>query len=387
MLKYALSSFAREIKTLELLERVAIPQGRLASAIEVVLQNVSAPLRGAVPISLRGLPNGLSRETLDEVCRRHFGSRLVRASHVHLTGWKASWVFRVFARLDSGAIKTLVYKNAVYNSEHVPAVRDLPVKPGPPEYAIYKALRSRPEAALHRLVPAIYVVEELVPGSHYRYLIEDLGSTHRPRPKAEAIAGVVACLPDLHRNLAAVRSELAGATLLTYDASFREALVPYARQAITRYADHAPRGAAAEILRSWDLISSAYLANERLEEQVAGPVHGDPNRTNVLFARNGSDIRLIDWEWAGIGLPHLDLAAVIKNVPDPQETNFVTEYASADRRISPAEHLHLFRRSKLERALIDASFLAIQKMETSGQADFDIETPLRCALDTARAFA
>ncbi len=385
MLKYALSSFAREIKTLDVLERLAVPPGRVASVIDSALQRLSAPIRGAIPVSLRGLPEGLSWSILDGICAEHFGSGLVRASHVHLTGWKASWVFRVFARLKSGEIRTFVYKNAVYNSEHVPAVRNLPVKPGPPEYAVYRALRSRPGAALHAYVPSVYLAEEVNPGSHYRYLIQDLGSSHRALPRTEAISGVVACLPGLHRNLAAVQSEISGSTLLNYDASFRKALVPYAYAAFARYAEYAPVGAAQDVLDGWEGVVQAYLAAEPLEEDLAGPIHGDPNRTNALFARGGSDIRLIDWEWAGIGLPHMDLAAVIKSGPEPLEREVLKLYAETDRRISPAEHLRLYRRSKLERALIDASFLAIQKMETTGQADFDIESPLRRALETAHS--
>ena len=385
MFKYALSTFARELKTHNALERMAIPPGRIASAVDAALQKLSAPIRGAIPVSLRGLPEGLSWDAVDEVCLKHFGSTAVRASHVHLTGWKASWVFRVFVKLQSGGIRTLVYKNAVYNSEHVPAVRDLPVKPGPPEYAVYRALRARPDAALHQQVPAVYLAEEIVPGNHYRYLIQDLGSSHRVRPRTEAISGVVACLPELHRNLAAVQFELAGSTLLTYDAAFREALVPYAHDAFSRYAKFAPEGAAGAILDEWKTVTGAYLATEPLEAEITGPVHGDPNRTNALFAPDGSDIRLIDWEWAGFGLPHMDLAAVIKSGPEPFERELLNRYAQADLRLSPDDHLQLFRRAKLERALLDASFLAIQKMDTTGQADFDIDGPLHRALETARA--
>lgn len=385
MIKYALSSLAREVKTFGILERLAVPPGRISEGIDAALQRLSAPIRGAIPVSLRGLPEGLDWSTLDDICRRNFGSAPERASHVHLTGWKASWVFRVFVRLESGDVRALVYKNAVYNSEHVPAVRDLPVKPGPPEYAVYRALRAQPDAALHQYVPSVYLADEVVSGSHYRYLIQDLGSSHRARPRTEAIERVVACLPELHRYLAAMQAELSASTLLAYDAAFREALIPYAHAAFTRYADYAPDGAARDILAAWAMVTNAYLSDEPLEPELAGPVHGDPNRTNVLVARDGSDVRLIDWEWAGIGLPHMDLAAVIKSGPEPLERDVLLRYAAADGRVSPDEHLRLYRRAKLERSLIDASFLAIQKMETTGQADFDIDGPLRRALETAHA--
>jgi hypothetical protein len=380
MLKAAFSSFARDFKTKDALERFALPEGRAADAVQGALKRLSAPLRGAIPVSLRGLPDGIRQDEVEDVCRRHFGERPIRTAYVHLTGWKTSWVHRIFVRCESGKRLSLVFKNAVYNDEHVPAVRDLPVTPGPPEHTVYRALLEKPAEPLARLLPKTYLAEEIEPGRHYRYLLEDLGSRFVRLERRQATLRIASLLPVVHKALRSV--DIDPNRLLKYDRSFRAGLLEYARTAVTRYSDLVGSKAADDLLASWEAVEAAYPAEIPDTDQFEGPIHGDPNITNVLFC--GGESRFIDWEWAGLGLPHVDLAAVVKGAPPELEEEslrtFVREHGGA----GEDEHRRLYLICKVERGLIDGAFLAIQAMDAAGQAGFDIDGPLRRALATAR---
>jgi hypothetical protein len=39
---------------------------------------------------VKGLPDGLPLETVEEVCRRQLGAPLARVSYEHLSGWKSA---------------------------------------------------------------------------------------------------------------------------------------------------------------------------------------------------------------------------------------------------------------------------------------------------------
>ena len=380
MVRYRLSLLARDIKTHSALERIALPPGAVASAVTHGLSRLSAPVRGAIPLSLRGLPEGIAWEELEEVCGRFFGEMPVRSAYVHLTGWKTSWVQRIFVLTRSGKRLSLVYKNAVYNDDLVPAVRDLPVKPGPPEYAVCRSVYERPHDPLAALIPATFLAEELVPGRHYRYLLEDLGSRFRRRESNDAKLAVAGLLPEVHRSMR--RISLDRELLLKYDRDFRSGLLRYAHSAVARYLDASGSEAAERLLDSWNEIEGAYPVEIDVPDDLIGPVHGDPNRTNVLFDRR--EARFIDWEWAGLGLPHFDLAAVVKGAPGELEEAALQAFVEGDERIAIAEHRRLYRICKLERGLLDGAFLAVQALEADGKANFDIDTPLRRALATAR---
>lgn len=380
MLKYALSSFARELKTKEFLERLALPPGNVADAVAIGLRRLSAPIRGAVPLSVRGLPDSLADGMLEDACRKVLRAAPERTAYVQLTGLKTSWVYRIFIRTASGEVHRMVYKNAVYSDEQVPALRDLPVAMGPPEYAVYRTVHEDPSHPFSQFLPRVYLAEEVEAGRHYRYLMEDLGTRFHTLHRTQATLRVAEVLPEMHRAFRRLR--LDASSLLAYDVSFRDDLLRYARPAIGEYANASGSRTAADVLSAWDEITAACL--ETVEPNGMGrvPVHGDPNRTNVLFSANES--RFIDWEWAGIGLPHMDLAAVVKSVPPEIEREAIVRFARSDTRWSIEEHERVYLGCKLERALIDTAFLAIQKMNAAGQGSIDLDPSLRRALKTTK---
>jgi hypothetical protein len=96
-------------------------------------------------------------------------------------------------------------------------------------------------------------------------------------------------------------------------------------------------------------------------------------------------MRVVHWEWLGLGLPHQDLAALLKQTPPLLEERAIAAYAERDGSRTAEEHRELYRWCKLERALLDASFLAIQAMQGGRQGRSRLRAPIRRAMGWAFA--
>ncbi len=383
MIRSTLSRAARSLKTWPVLERVALPPSRFTAFLDRGVQRLPAPVRGALPLALRGAPPGLSAEVLNEVSSKLLGEAPTRIAYVHLTGWKSSWVYRVFLRGQSGQTASLVYKNAVYDLAQIPALEGLPVLPGPPEYLIYRGAFDE-EGGWARYLPGVYFCRELEPGRHYQYLLEDLGSRYLARHGANVVLHIAARLPALHEAMRGAIPPLDAGRLLHYDAAFRRRFADYARLQLRRYGAASRSPLARQMEERWEEIEVLYLNTPLPNGEMIGPLHGDPNRSNVLFHTAGDETKFIDWEWAGVGLPHHDLACAIKGVAPAVEQQALRMFAGQDTRLTFEEHRHAYRWCKLERGLLDAAFLAVQQLDAPDQTRFDIEEALQRALDAAQ---
>ena len=85
----------------------------------------------------KGVPPGITRELLADICQREFGDQPVDIVYAHLSGWKESGSYRLYLKTDRGRNWTLIYKNAVYEQDQIPALATLPLKPGSAEYVVY----------------------------------------------------------------------------------------------------------------------------------------------------------------------------------------------------------------------------------------------------------
>jgi aminoglycoside phosphotransferase (APT) family kinase protein len=103
--------------------------------------------------------------------------------------------------------------------------------------------------------------------------------------------------------------------------------------------------------------------DEFYQHGLHGPIHGDYNRSNVhLHARDAAETKVVDWEWAGIGVPHADLAALLKLVDPEHERAVLDVFMSGNPVLDAETHWRTFRWCQLERRLMDAGFLARQQM-------------------------
>lgn len=347
---------------------------------ETGLDRLPASARGAVPLPMRGVPDGLTFEMLDALCGEHLDESLRRVSHLQLTGWKSSWVYRVFLRTSRKRVWTLVYKNAAYDASRIPALDGLPVSPGLSEYLVYR--NAVQPSALAPFVPRVYRCEELQPGRHFRYLLEDLGRSHRARHAARTFGEIASVLPDLHRALERTLPQPDRARLIDYGHHYRAGLRRYAKRHLAVYRERTESARATSVLGRWDEICGCIDALSALGPTLACPVHGDPNRTNALFERSDPrQVRFVDWEWAGVGLPHSDFAVALKEADEAMEEQALSGLATADSRLSLGDHRDVFYRCKMERGLLDAAFLSAQRQRAGERTAFDIESPLQRVLD------
>lgn len=311
-----------------------------------------------------GLPETVARETVEEWAGRHLEAEVEVRTVEHLSSWKHAGAFRVRGTTADGRSWGLVWKEADYGQEHVPALRGLPVRPGPPEFAVY----GRADRLLGDLLPVVHHCEELVPGVRYRYLLEDLapchirlGQPHLGMLLAELLAGI-------HADLAVARP-LLEPWLLDYDPETGRRLLHYVAEALGELAGTDPL--VGGVLDDWERVRAVHLGGmERVYQRVEPTVvHGDLNPSNVWSDRvQPKQVRLVDWEWAGIGIPHTDLVAVLENATPDVERRALRRFHEVSGARSLAEDVHAYRWCKLQRALLNAGFLANQHLRTDQPA-------------------
>jgi aminoglycoside phosphotransferase (APT) family kinase protein len=257
-----------------------------------------------------------------------------------------------------GGRASVVYRNAVYDVDHIPALAGLPVKPGPVEYVVY----TTAAASLRGYLPDAYVVREVVPGLRYQYLLEDLGSQY-DHVRMEAAPEVAAALGAIRRAMQEWLSQIDPARLLPYDHRFSVDLQAYVIESLTRYVDKESSETVSELLRQWEAIAAVHGDRAFHAGRPLAPIHGDLNRSNVLMHRQRKDwLKIIDWEWCGLGTPHADLASLLKNATPEVERRVMAIAAGEDSRLTPEDHRRLYAWCRLERGLLDAAFLAVQEL-------------------------
>src|SRR5215510_8738290 len=146
--------------------------------------------------AVSGVPEGLTFKTLNELCLRHLGEPLKRASYVPFIHWRSSRTGKLFLQTVRGRFWRLIYKNAV-RLDHMHALIGYSTNPSSPEYLVYGSVHE----ALATYLPAVYLCREVIPGEHYQYLLEDLHREYRHPHKPEVILKTVAELPAIHRAI------------------------------------------------------------------------------------------------------------------------------------------------------------------------------------------
>lgn len=321
--------------------------------------------RQSQAVPQEGLPEGLNYEVLADLCLQHTGGSLKKVSYVHLSGWKRAGAHRVFLEDYRGRKWRLIYKNAIYDLDQIPALHSFPIKPGLPEFLVYSHARG----ALAEFLPDVYLCTEKIPDVHYQYLLEDLGAefvrisgSHR-----SAKSKVAAKLPVFHEAMRRWLSEVDQDRLLRYDFEYSEALQRYAGAAFTRLARSTSSHLVREVCDLWSNISETYLAPEFSDLGRNDPVHGDLNVANVLVHKsNPAKFKLIDWEWAGFGVPYADLVSLFRRADPARSVKILAFYAANIIGRDPDEAARIYEWCRLERGILDAAFMAAQH---SGSAE------------------
>ena len=318
--------------------------------------------------SVEGLPPGLTFAEIDELCLQHWHDRLLKAAYVHLSSWKDAGSYRLILKTKKGKTKQLVYKNAIYNLERIPALEGLPVTPGFPEYLVYKNARG----ALAKYLPDVYLVKEIIPQKHYQYFLEDLSQEYFISAYQPTLSLTIAQeLSTLHQEMDDFFSEIECSGLLVYNQQFSVTIQNYFQKNIASYLQKNNNQNIARIYKLWSQISELHGRQEFQEFPSSQPIHGDLNLSNILIHKQyPGRIKFIDWEWAGLGRVHADLASLVSRSQPEIEHQALAIFAAQNKQLSFEQHRRLYYWCQLERGLVDAAFIAVQQLQSSHQSKF-----------------
>lgn len=317
------------------------------------------------PTPVTGVPEGIDYDTLSELCLERTGAALKKVSFVHVSGWKRAGAYRIFLENRRGSEWRLIYKNAVYNLEHIPALQDFPVTPGPPEFLVYGHANGR----LARYLPEIYLCAETVRDKRYQYLLEDLSSDFIPVAETDGRKikfTVAAQLPAFHSAMGEWLSSIGEDRLLRYDRDFSRALRDYTGSVLQQFAHYALSPLLREALDKWPQLSAlSLLGNDKYFDELK-PIHGDANGSNILVHRKDpTRIKFIDWEWAGLGMPFADMVSLFRRGNAEINKKLVTVYSENGNGKIVADALRQYGWCRLERSMLDAAYIGAQYMGSS----------------------
>lgn len=337
---------------------------------------------------VKGLPEGIVFDALDELCREQWGETLRDVSYWHLSGWKLTGTFRLLLRTSRRRRWTLIYRDTAYNDQHFPGLAEFPASLGPAEYALYSNARG----TLAKYLPTVYRCSEVIPGQHYRYLLEDVAGEYERVADTKGILRAAAELPAIHRALREWASGMDQSRFLQYDSAFFAALQEYALKNLQRYAQQSGEESVHALCRLWPQISAMHAREELYASYPLHPIHGDFYPVNILIdPKHVGRTKLVDWEWMGLGAAHMDLASLLQDGPPELEEQALVVYAKALGQMSLEEHQRLYAWCKLERGIRDAAFAAAQQMGSPAGRGVDLRNGIaagaRMALCAAETLA
>jgi Phosphotransferase enzyme family len=328
-----------------------------------ILHRLKSQLTGLIKTAqprrtpIDGLPAGLEYPLLRQVISDWFDVNPVEMAYLRITNWRLSGAYRIFIKDDAGNQLTLIYKNAVYSPERTPGLRGFPSIPGAPEHSIYRMARE----PLKKYLPHVYYSQEVIPGIHYQYLLEDLvGEYRRPISQTDKL-NIANLIPELHRAMAEWLHIPEPVKFLAYDLDYAKRLQNYVHDHFENYLeDHSDRRIH-HILRHWPEMCALLEDEDYFTIQTPGPIHGDFRPLNILIHRRDPErIKLVDWEWAGIGLAQNDLASLLWRVSSETERRALMQYAHRVPNLTLEEHERLYWRCRIERGLQEAAIIAAQ---------------------------
>ncbi|MHC4592777.1 MAG: phosphotransferase [Planctomycetota bacterium] len=326
------------------------------------------------------MPAGLTFEQVGRLFEDAFGEPLRKASYAKLSSWKRTGAYRLWLSNGARVSRTLIFKDARFNLDDIPALDGLPVAPGPPEYSICRSLPG----PLARYLPAAYLCQEVIPGRHYRYVLEDVAEGRRFSESGDATLAQVRLLPGLHRAMADWSEMTPGAEWLEYGLEFSLALQQYVTANLTRYAEETNDASVRAFCEQMPRVADLHASPEFHEICPRRPIHGDYNPWNLLVSDDRQEPpKILDWEWAGLGVPHMDLASLLKVSPDGLVEEALALYASQEPGVALQQHRRLYYWCKLERGMLDAAFLAVQEMDGRWQVKLNLRRRVVASLKRA----
>jgi hypothetical protein len=226
-----------------------------------------------------GPPPSADPEALADIGQQLLGSAVRNYQHATVSGYKEATAFVVWLKGGTGKTASLVFKDVNLSPERYPAVVGFPGRPGLPEAAMYRS----PTDGIEAFLPRAYAHIELVPQEHYQYFLEDLNATYRWGFNNDDILWAVDRLLEVSDAIAGWIEANPDAEIIRYDGDFPERFVAYAKDALSRFADHTGEPHARELIENWDSVAELYL--EETPEHADDAMHGDYRRDNLFHHR------------------------------------------------------------------------------------------------------
>ena len=316
----------------------------------------------------QGLPPGISRQMVASFLCHNRAGKLVAAQFCHVSSWKNAGCYRLRLKSRSCGTFKVIFKNARYSKTDIPALIGLPVLPGLAEYFFF----SQKDCPATGFLPAIYHAEEISPKEHYRYLMQDLSIDHRRFAGMGDLIRICKFLPRLQESLRQSLTRTSDQPLFRYDREFDTQLLTYAYCSLKAFQSANRDLVLNQLITHWDEFATGYLQSSELAYslQPLTVIHGDCNPSNLMIHRRDNSIRVFDLEWSAWGLPHSDLVSVLINAPSKMEEPCLAAfYKSLNRHTSTVdEDMAVLRHARMQRAILNASFLAKQYLGLEGRA-------------------
>jgi hypothetical protein len=334
----------------------------------------------------RGLPPGLSQEVLRRIVQDITAEQISIVSFRQMSGWKKSGAYRVLVRTSAGEKLSLVYKNALYSHDEIPALAGLPITPGLGEYVFFKHSMGERRGYL----PRIFFAEQLEESGQYQYVMEDLTQDYRGLVGPQDRMNLCRMLPDIHASFKTIAAQPDARKLLRFDRDFTERLLAYSRESLEAYRRAQSGPAVDALVNDWINFAAVFRAGADAIYRNAPLVlvHGDCNISNVMRHRTTGHLKILDLEWAGWGLPHQDLVSALKGAPEELARHCVKEFSLRDGNGRLEHDLNIYRYCSIQRALLDAGFIGMQMLDAKARAPkwFPqlINDSCTTALETAR---
>jgi len=319
----------------------------------------------------RGLPPTADRKRINNICKNHYDSTVLVTFYEQISGWKPTGAYRVFTVLKNGKRTSLIYKNEDFSKENIPALDGFPIMPGKIEYLLY----SSPHPP-NNILPKAYHVEKT--NFHtYQYYFEDLNRQYKRIDNRDykSIYHAAKKIRKMNQYLDDWRKKYNINDFPIYNLEFRKKAQNYALQNFQRYYSKKPHAAFKKVLNEWDKISDVYVNYLKSDNEKLTTIHGDYNRTNLWIDKNnGNTLKIVDWEWSGIGLSHLDLASLLIGQPKHIEKEAMLEFTKSQGEYTLKENQEHYTFSKLERAILDCSYVTGIDLSIKRKSRFNLNT-------------
>ncbi len=324
-----------------------------------------------------GLPGNFDDSIVKKICYDHFQSEVISIKFQKLSGWKKTGTYRLFITLKNTQRKQLIYRHCGYNYDDFPALKGYPIKLGPVEFVIGNVTNQSINDFLPTTLWSNHDKNDV-----YRYLIEDL-SISGYKTKSALDESIVHYLISL--NQALNNSDLDKNIFPKYDENYSQNLIAY----ISALWEKSWGEKYNLPYQKFRKISEVYLEIASHEKR-SNLIHGDFNGSNILFKnKDGRNLlKIVDWEWAGLGIIHSDLAAYYKNANNPYLNASLNELAKLQPLESYEYHYKWMYWALIDRAFLDMSYMIAQRKRAIKYSTFNIDAFINeSAINLSDAYA